>query len=109
MNKKMINEEIREDLKNIRYYYLRKKTLDESFNLIGNNDIVEKIEFYNDIMKSAPLQLYDTYVALYVNNYTQESWANLICYTRESVNAYNRKLLKFIQGKIIEKRQLEVS
>ena len=42
---------IREDLKNIRYYYARKKLFDEAFQSTGMNEIVETVNKYNEYVK----------------------------------------------------------
>lgn len=95
-------KEIKEDLKDIKYYYSRKKAMDESFRNIGYNSVVKKAEFYNELAKSAPPQLFDLYVALYINNHTQDSFAEAMCYARETINLFNKKLLLYFQSKILE-------
>ena len=59
-------EEVKEDLNNIRYYYSRKKMLDEAFRSLGYNSIVKKVEVYNELIKEASPQLFDLYVSLYI-------------------------------------------
>ena len=93
---KTLNE-IREDLRNIRYYYSRKKVIDEGFENTGVNSFVDTVELYNNIMKQAKPRFYDLYVSLYVKNNTQESLADELCYTPEYVQMLNKKLLKFLQ------------
>lgn len=100
--KKITIEEIKEDLKNIRYYYARKKALDEAFRNIGYNTIVKRVEVYNEMIKTATPQLCDLYVSLYINNHTQESLADAMCCTRETVNFMNKKLLLYFQSKLNE-------
>lgn len=91
---------IRQDLKNIRYYYSRKKLFDEGFQSTGMNEIVETVERYNDLIKSAPPKLYDLYVSLYLRNHTQESLSDELGFTPEYIQMLNKKLLKFLQNKI---------
>ena len=43
---------IREDLKEIKYYYSRKELFEESFKHTGTNDIVEKAANYKSITKT---------------------------------------------------------
>ena len=88
---------IRNDLKDIRYYYARKKMFDEAFEKTGKNEIVEKARLYNDVVKKAPPRLYDMYVSLYINNHTQESLSNELCYTAEYIQMLNKQLLIFFQ------------
>ena len=88
---------IREDLKNIKYYYARKKVFDEAFESTGVNDIMETVNKYNNAIQSANPKLYDLYVSLYLQNHTQESLSDMLGYTPEYVYRLNRSLLKFFQ------------
>lgn len=40
-------QQIRDDLKDIRYYYSRKEAFENGFRVIGSNDIVGKAKRYN--------------------------------------------------------------
>ena len=100
--KKITIAEIREDLSNIKYYYSRKKALDEAFRNIGYNSVIKTVELYNELIKDANPKLCDLYVSLYINNHTQESLADAMCYTRETVNLMNKKLLLYFQSKLNE-------
>lgn len=93
---------IREDLKNIKYYYSRKKVFDEAFVSTGVNDVMETVNRYNNAIKSASPKLYDLYVSLYLQNHTQESLSDLLGYTPEYVHRLNKTLLKFFQSKLSE-------
>jgi len=93
---------IREDLKDIRYYYARKKMFDEAFQSVGVNEIIIKVEKYNAIILTASPKIYDLYVSLYVKNHTQESLSNELCYTPEYIQMLNKQLLKFLQKKLSE-------
>jgi len=63
----MTFDEIRKDLKEIRYYYSRKDVFENAENTIGGNCILRKIDKYNDVVKQAPPKLYDIYNGLYHN------------------------------------------
>jgi len=89
--------EIRDELKQIKYYYSKKELFDKSFQVTGGNIIIDKANHYNQILTLAPPQLYEVYVALYVQNHTQESFADTLCYSPQYVQILNKKLLKFIQ------------
>ena len=95
-------KEIKKDLSDIRYYYSRKKALDEAFRNIGYNSVIKTVELYNELIKDANPKLCDLYVSLYINNHTQESLADAMCYTRETVNLMNKKLLLYFQSKLNE-------
>lgn len=66
-------ERIREDLKNIRYYFARKSTFDSAVTIMGENSIVDLVEMYRKAIQSAPPKLFDLYVSLYTENNTQYS------------------------------------
>ncbi len=93
---------IREELMDIRYYYTRKKVLDEAIGIVGTNTILEKVERYNATMRTAPPQLYDLYVCLYTKNHTQESLAMDWGYSPSYIRKLNKKLLLFLQAQIKE-------
>ena len=95
-------KKIREDLKEIRYYYLRKNLFDESSRSIAPNDILKKVQKYNAAVQSAKPILYDIYVCLYVKNYTQEGLGYELGYTLQHINALNKQLLLYLQSNIEE-------
>ena len=45
--------QIREDLKNIRYYFSRKALLDKAIQCSGKNELLKKIDKYNTAMQYA--------------------------------------------------------
>lgn len=93
---KTIND-IREDLKNIRYYYSRKEHLNESAKIVGACKIDDLVNEYNSVICQAPPKLYDLYVCIYVENNTQESTAERFGYAREHITRLNKQLLDFFQ------------
>lgn len=96
---------IREDLKDIRYYYGRKEMFDEAYKCTGKkNAIIEKVELYNNAMSKASPKLFDLYYSLYVKNYTQESLSNELGYTPEYIQMLNKQLLKFLQASIVKEK-----
>lgn len=95
-------EKIREDLAEVRYYYTRKKVLDEAMESVGINTILGKVNRYNEAMRTAPPQLYDLYVCLYMRNYTQEGLSLEWNYTPQYIQKLNKKLLLFLQTQVQE-------
>lgn len=94
---------IREDLKDIRYYYIRKAMFDEATALTGKtNDILKLVNLYNDAMQKAAPRLYDLYFCLYIQNHTQESLSDKLGFTPEYVQRLNKQLLKFLQSSIVK-------
>ena len=92
--------QIRKDLKEIRYYYSRRKTLDSIFTDILHKAVQNTIQKYNEAISEAPLQLYDLYVNLYVMYHTQESLSEEWRYTPYHIYCLNKKLLLFLQKKL---------
>ena len=94
---------IREDLKDIRYYFSRKDFFEKVYSKVGENAINEKIEKFNDIVRFAPPRLYDIYVSLYLENNTQESLAEKLGYSLVYISQLNRQLIRFFLTQFKEK------
>ena len=95
--------QIRKDLKDIRYYYSRKNLFDKYFLDTGKNSITETVIQYHTAIQSAPIKLYDLYTSLYINNNTQEVLAEDLCLTPEYIQKLNIKLLKYFQEYFLNK------
>ena len=97
----MLNlNEIRADLREIRYYYTRKEIFDDTVKIIGKNNIVEKVMRYNEAVKRATPQLYDLYVGLYIKGFTQEALSEELGYVPQYVQMLHKKLLLFLQEQL---------
>ena len=59
-------DQIRRELRDIRYYYSKKNMFDAAFKETGGNNITELVEKYNLSIKEASPQLYDIYISLYM-------------------------------------------
>lgn len=94
-------EAIREDLRNIRYYYSRKDQMSESAKIVGTCNILKTVEAYNEIVCQAPPKLYELYFCIYVENKTQETAAEEFGYAREHITRLNKQLLRFIQNHLV--------
>ena len=91
-------EAIREDLRNIRYYYSRKEQMSATAKIVGESNVLKTVNEYNEIVCQAPPKLYELYFCMYVENKTQESAAAEFGYAREHVTRLNKQLLRFIQN-----------
>lgn len=100
-------KEIRDDLKEIKYYYARKDQIDKASANMGRNSIYDKVEKYNKAICKAPLRMFDLYVGLYQENNTLESLADSICYSFEYVAKLNQKLVKFFEKILNEEEKGE--
>ena len=98
--------EIRSDLKDIKYYYSRKALFDKAFNTAGKNDVIAKVDKYNEVMKSASPRIFDLYYSLYINNHTQESYSDELGWTPEYVQRLNKQLLRFLQNALKEEKEV---
>lgn len=98
----METAKIREDLKDIRYYYSRKAMFEKASASVGENNIATKLEKYNEVVRSAPPRLYDLYISLYLDNNTQESLSDKLGYSVEYISKLNGQLIRFFQKNIKE-------
>jgi len=96
---------IRDDLKDIRYYFSRQAVFDKALESVGKNAILEKIAIYNNAICSAPPRLYDLYVSLYLQNNTQDSLSEKLGYTIETISRLNSQLVKFFLNELSKKEE----
>lgn len=89
--------EIREDLKEIRYYYSRKKMFDEASKVVGKSNVMAKVERYSEAIRDAEPRFYDLYINLYVKGFTQEGLAAEMNYTTEYIQILNKRLVLYLQ------------
>ena len=97
--------QIRNDLRDIRYYYSRKKVFEDASQSVGCNSIQRKIKKYNELICDAPPRLYDLYISLYLGNNTQETLSEKLGYTIEHICRLNIQLVKYFQKRIEETEQ----
>ena len=89
-------QEIREDLREIRYYYSKQKMFDSATKVIASA-LLDKVERYNQAMKNASARLYDLYYSLYVQNNTQAALAYDWDLSVDYLKLLNRQLCEFLQ------------
>ena len=89
--------QVREDLREIRYYYSMQDVFDSAANTVKPIALLNKVERYNAVMKTAPARLYILYIELYVKNTKQRDLANAWGYAREYVTWLNMKLVEYLQ------------
>ncbi len=88
-------QEIREDLRQIRYYYSKKEMFENATKYIVASSVVDKVNRYNEAVKDAPPRLYDLYVSLYVQNNTQAALAYEWDYCNDYIKRLNKQLCVF--------------
>ena len=95
-------KEVKEDLKDIRYFYLRKKVFVSNVRNTGITSIQRKAERYNATITEAPAQMYDLYIGLYVDGKTQSCFASDIGYSEKYIQKQNKQLLLYLQKNLKE-------
>lgn len=98
----MTLNEIRQQLKTIRLYYLHKAKFDAAFETLPHK-VTALAEQYAAIISCAPLDLYMIYCKLYVDGLTQEATAEELKYCPEYIRQKNKRLLLFFQKKLNER------
>ena len=92
---------IREDLKEIRYYYSHRDIFEKASRHIGEHACIEKINKYNNVVRFAPARLYELYVSMYLENNTLESLADKEGYSYVHIQRIHGQLVKFFQEKLV--------
>ena len=98
----MTLNEIRQQLKTIRLYYMHKAKFDAAFETLPQK-VKELAEQYTAIISCAPLDLYMIYCKLYVEGLTQEATAGELKYCPEYIRQKNKRLILFFQKKLNER------
>lgn len=91
----MTIQDVREDLKLIRYYYQRKAEFERMKNVVVSPVVTELVDKYLTAVSRADIQLYYLFFQLYVECYTQEALAvkegrSLMCIRKQ-----HKKLCEF--------------
>ena len=99
----MSEKDIRNDLREIRYFYSRKELFEKSAAAVGTHAIFEKADKYNAVIRQAPPRLFDVYVSIYWLNNSQESLANKLGYTVEYISMLHTQLVQFFKKNFNQK------
>ena len=91
-------EQIREDLRDIRYYYAHKDVFDKNEVSVGVNVVKRKVEKYNAVIVFAPPRFYD----LYVGRYAPSAYAMKCGYATNYIYKVNNELQSFFQKNLKE-------
>ena len=95
----MTLNELRQQLKTIRLYYMHKAKFDAAFETLPHK-VADLVNEYAAMIAEAPLDLYMIYCKLYVEGLTQEATAEDLNYSTEYIRQKNKKLLLFLQSKL---------
>ncbi len=88
-------EAVKKELRDVKYYYLRKKSMDRFFGETGDSQVIALVKKYSNYIRNAPIRLYDLYCCMYLQNKTQEGVGIEFGYTQEYVRQIHRKLLDY--------------
>ncbi len=92
---KLTKEDIRKGLKAIRNYYIYKKSLNDAEQYLGDLYFINRVNLYNTIIKFCTPRLYLLYKNLYIDDFTQELYADKTCYSVEYISKMNQNLVEF--------------
>lgn len=92
--------EIREDLKQIKFYYSRKKLFVKGVAKIGQIGIQSKLDKYNSVICLATPQMYELYYEIDVTNKTHEEYADEYGYSVNYVYKLNHKLMQYFEKEL---------
>lgn len=90
-------QEIRNDLKEIRTYYLFKNRIAKGMEMVGDNAVVQLLDKYNTAIRSARANLYTVYICIYVNGLSHEDAACELNYSTQHVERLVKQMLVFFQ------------
>lgn len=66
----MTKNEIKQELKELKYYYWMKSTIDRNTKVVPPEHILNVVDRYTNLMKNAESQVYGIFVQVYVENAT---------------------------------------
>ncbi|MDE6441757.1 MAG: hypothetical protein K2L12_03270 [Clostridia bacterium] len=92
----MTVQEVRKDLRAIRYYYSKQKDFEKAAETVGANRVAGIAQRYHRIVTNASPRLYEVYVQLYLRNNTQETLAFDWDCSTEYIKRLNKQLYEFI-------------
>lgn len=89
-------QQVRNDLRGIRYFYSKQKMFEDASRCIVANSVLEKVERYNQAMKNAPARLFDLYISLYTQNNTQAALAYDWDFSNDYIKQLNKQLCEYL-------------
>ena len=90
-------QEIRDELKEIRTYYLFKSKIAKGAEMVGDNAVVQLLDKYNSAIRGARANLYTVYICIYVNGLSHEEAACQLNYSTQHIERLVKQLLVFFQ------------
>lgn len=97
----MLSEQVKTELREVRYYFFRKANMDALSENAGASSACALAEKYVKAICQAPARLYDLFGCLYIQNKTQEAVANELGYSEEHIRRLLKELINYFAKKII--------
>lgn len=97
----MLSEQVKNELREVRYYFSRKANMDAISINAGNSRSKALAEKYVNVIRQAPARLYDLFGCLYIQSKTQEAVAAELGYSEEHIRRLIRELITYFAKKII--------
>lgn len=91
-------QQIKDDLKQIKYYYSRKAEFESSAKRIIASSVTELVDKYNQAIHPAPALLYDIYICLYTENCSQACVAEDLNFSPEYISRLNNRLISYLEN-----------
>lgn len=92
----MSEEQIKEDLRELKYYYSHKSSVEEHFKVTGTTGVKNLARRYEAAIRLAPVRLYDLFGCLYIQCKTQEELAIDFGCSTEHIRRLNKELYAFL-------------
>lgn len=99
----MTVNDVKKDLKEIKYYYDHKSMFDRAMETSVKTEVMRKVQLYNKYMSKAEARLFGLYVALYVENNTQQKIATNWGLSEGYIRKLNRQLCEYLLEKNCKK------
>lgn len=97
----MSNEQVKNELREVRYYFSRKENMDALS--INAGECMSKVlaKKYVNVIRQAPARLYDLFGCLYIQGKTQEAVAAELGYSEVHIRRLIGELITYFAKKII--------
>lgn len=99
----MTMSELKAELQEVRCYYRHKAMFDNAIASVTKNEVLEKVERYNELVKDAPALFYCLYIALYVENNTQFAVAQNWKHSEGYIKNLNGRFCRYLLEKLNQK------
>ena len=93
-------EEIKQDLKDIKYYYAHEQILQKAIPSESVKKMIVKAVTYREIMKAAPFDLHIIYEGLYIFRQKQKELAEYLEISQRTVRRKREQIYLYLQKRL---------